>query len=66
MGLSFALCSFKPLQGLVVADCEDQVLLDNDEDLDDTDPMNEVLLELQAENNVSLLSPILKSLENVE
>ena len=49
MGFPLPLCRFKPLQRLIVTDSKDEVFLDYEEHLDDSDSMDQVLLELQAE-----------------
>lgn len=40
--------------------------MDDDEDLNNTDPVDQVLLELEPEDAVTLLSPVLERLEDVE
>ena len=49
MRLTLSLSRLKPLQRLIVTDSEDEVFGDDEEYLDDTDSMDQILLELQAE-----------------
>ena len=46
LGVTLALRGFRPFQGLVVADCENQVLLHDKKYLDHTNPVDQVLLKL--------------------
>ena len=56
----------KPFERLIVADREDEVLRVDKEHLNHANPMNQVLLGLQSEQTVFLLSPSLKCLKDVQ
>ena len=65
MSRSFSFGCFEPLQGLVVANCENEILLHDKQNLNDADPVDEVLLQLQSEEAVLFFSPSLKRLKDV-
>ena len=66
LSVTLALRRFKPFQGLVIADREYQVLLHYEKHLNHTDPVDQVLLELQSKQAIFVLSPGLKRFENVD
>ena len=59
MCCSFPLSGFEPFEGLIVADREYEVLLHNEEDLDHSNSVDQILLQLQPEKTVFLFSPSL-------
>ena len=60
-----SLCCFEPLQTLVETDCEDQVFLGHEQDLNDAVFVDFLLLQLQTEQAVLCFLPLVNSFENV-
>ena len=56
----------EPLQLLIVADGEDEAFGGNDQDLNNTVTMDQILLRVQSEHALPAISPILKCLEDVK
>jgi len=64
--LLFTLCCFEPFEVLIVADCEDQILLNDEENLNNADSVDFLLDECQLEEALLCLTPRLDCLKDVD